>query len=589
MDEDEAPRLPPEAPARTGTGLIVGRVVEGTSTQGVPGAVVNLSGAGAKPQRVQSDDDGRFVFRDLPAGTLVLMAIKTGYIGGMSGQRIARGPNRPVELADGERLGDVTLRLWKPGAVSGTITDDRGEPVPGLQVLLSERILFDGRRQLSGPRTAVTDDRGLYRFGTVGPGEYIVFARSEPESGRALMSIVGSDMSAAMSIMSRAMGTMRPEDLISLDPSLMVYPPTFYPAVLSASQASPVAVRSGEDRSGIDLRVKLVPMGRISGTVTDQGQPVAQMMIRLLLADEPGHEIAVTQTSTGADGRFAFIGVPDGRYVVQGTLAPRGQQDFSPMRGAPAGGRGLARGPLPAGPTLSVAATVATDDPGAATLALVATRGVAWRGRVVFEGSAPPPAPDALQQIGVTIVTTDATRAFGLNLLGRVEPDGTLMTLGVPPGQYRLRAVAPSPWRLKSAMAGGRDVADVALEADSPDAATLLLTFVDRPDATLSGTVRNARGDADPDAIVFIFPADERQRTDFTAQSRRIRAARTTKAGLYAIPGLPAGDYFVAVGADEAVDGWLEPATLERLSRGAVRVQIVDGVNKSQDLRGGGK
>ncbi|HEX7778129.1 MAG TPA: carboxypeptidase-like regulatory domain-containing protein, partial [Vicinamibacterales bacterium] len=79
------------SPARTGSGVIVGRVVDSMSTSAVPGAIVTITGAGAAPQRVQVDASGRFLFRDLPNGEFSIVAARPGYVGGLTGQRLPSG------------------------------------------------------------------------------------------------------------------------------------------------------------------------------------------------------------------------------------------------------------------------------------------------------------------------------------------------------------------------------------------------------------------------------------------------------------------------------------------------------------------
>jgi hypothetical protein len=313
---------------------------------------------------------------------------------------------------------------------------------------------------------------------------------------------------------------------------------------------------------------------------------VAQMVIRLVVADDAGQEIPISTELTDSDGRFGFLGIPHGRYVLRGTQVPRLAPDAF-GRGAPGRGRGMPPTSLPTGPTLAVTTTVTAGEPGTGTLAIMAERGVPWRGRVMFEGSAP--VPDDLTQIVFSLAASEGTPSeLSAGILGRADVDRTFTTLGVPAGKFLLRAGAPPPWRLSSAIAGGRDLIDVAGESGTTELTDIIVTFVDRPDATLSGTVTTPRGDPDPEAIVFVFPVDPRLRSDLTAQARRLRAARTRKTGYYAVPGLPAGDYLVAAGTDELFSNWLNPAVLDRLSRGAVRVSIADGTSKTQDLRSGG-
>ena len=137
-----------------------------------------------------TDAQGRFVFRNLPKGTYSLMAtiggsgyspsgfIVTGlghqigaYLDGSYGQRRPGGPSQSIDLAEGERIGDAVIRLWKGGAISGRVFDEAGEPLVDVAVAAVQRGA-DGRLY-TGP-TDRTDDRGAYRIATLKPGSYLV-------------------------------------------------------------------------------------------------------------------------------------------------------------------------------------------------------------------------------------------------------------------------------------------------------------------------------------------------------------------------------------------------------------------------------
>jgi hypothetical protein len=59
-------------------------------------------------------------------------------------------------------------------AVSGTVSDEAGEPVVGVEIRVFERRYLAGRKRLVAGGTQFTDDRGVYRLGTLPPGDYIV-------------------------------------------------------------------------------------------------------------------------------------------------------------------------------------------------------------------------------------------------------------------------------------------------------------------------------------------------------------------------------------------------------------------------------
>ena len=147
----------PSAPTPAPTGLIVGRVVDAAGGAPISGAVVMITGGAptavttlptgevitsvaqpgtgmspgsSAPRQVITDSDGRFLFRELGKGRHTIRVNAAGYLPGASGQNRPGGTAQPVELAgDAEKIGGIVVRMWKGAAMSGTITDEAGEPV----------------------------------------------------------------------------------------------------------------------------------------------------------------------------------------------------------------------------------------------------------------------------------------------------------------------------------------------------------------------------------------------------------------------------------------------------------------------------
>ena len=174
-----APPPPPAAPgqrAATGTGVILGQVIDAGTGRPVPGARVTLSGVAdraatlfstglmtfdtfsamqmemelaggaagvgaANAQRVIADGEGRFVFRNLARGSFPISTSMPGYIPGSAGRFRHDGPARPVELDDGERKTDVVIRMWKYASLSGFVVDEHNEPVVGVMVRAVRRTI----------------------------------------------------------------------------------------------------------------------------------------------------------------------------------------------------------------------------------------------------------------------------------------------------------------------------------------------------------------------------------------------------------------------------------------------------------------
>ncbi len=114
------------APAAA-TGLVMGTVVEGLSDRPVAGALVNLM---PLDRWVLTDAQGHFVFSELPTPRAYsLVAFKTGFISGVVRPTARVRPDWFLRLGDGERIGDLIVPLWKHASITGTITDEAGEPM----------------------------------------------------------------------------------------------------------------------------------------------------------------------------------------------------------------------------------------------------------------------------------------------------------------------------------------------------------------------------------------------------------------------------------------------------------------------------
>src|SRR4249919_1131210 len=129
----------PEPPASS---IVAGRVVDATTGQPIAGAIVTPAGSAASvaattspgPARVLTSANGNFVLRGLARGSLVLTATKGGYVNSTYGQRRPGGSTQPIPIDADQRITDLELRMWKFGAIAGTIVDEAGDPVVGTRV-----------------------------------------------------------------------------------------------------------------------------------------------------------------------------------------------------------------------------------------------------------------------------------------------------------------------------------------------------------------------------------------------------------------------------------------------------------------------
>jgi hypothetical protein len=572
------PAPPSRPPMRVGTGLILGRVVDGQTTTAVPDALVTLTGGGAA-LKVLTDAEGRFLFTKLPDGPLSIGASKAGYASGRYGQRSPRGPGRVLTLAAGARVGDAVVRLWKLAAISGVVQDEAGDPAVGVEVRLIDRLVTDDGERVLAPgaaAVAMTDDRGMYRFAAVSPGEYVVLARSPSDMAmRVLMSLAMADQSAIAAVAQRAAAAAgHIENLVDIDSTLRIVAPTFYGGA-GPGGAQPIRVRAGEERRGIDVRVAAVAVARVAGTLLEDGAPVGMARVRLTAGDS---EIDVATATSDQTGRFVMMGVPAGVYTLRATRDLRAQNAQNAMMTA------TGRPATPAQPTVWARQQVVAGSSEATSLTIAMRPGPKIRGRVEFRGGATRPLPEELAQLRVSVVPPPTSPGTGA--IAQVQPDGTFETAGLAPARYRLSVMPMSsvrPWQPVSALAGAIDLLDQPVELDA-DLEDVVIVLTSDASATIEGTVTGPQGAPDPSAVVVVLPADPDR-----FSSRRRRIPHTNASGAYSASNLPAGDYVVAISTDERVEYGLDREEILRLIQSGTRITIVDGDRRTVHLRSGGE
>ncbi len=240
----------------------------------------------AKETSAVTASDGAFSFAHVAPGRYRLFASHNGYVdpnGGRGAYYGSRGMGTIFTVAAGQDVDSVVLRLTPTGVITGHVTNERDEPMPGVLIQAMKATFRSGHREFSDARTGFTDDRGEYRVWGLAPGQYYLKATNPRVWER------GS--SAAQ-----------------------VYVPTFYPGVLDAAQSQAVELHPGDEVGGINFSLSAFRAVHVRGRVlASNGLPAKSADVTLSQLTGNGF---TAEADTDPTGKFDLRGVPPGAYQV---------------------------------------------------------------------------------------------------------------------------------------------------------------------------------------------------------------------------------------------------------------------------------
>ena len=433
----QLPGMGPRQP-KTGTGRLRGRAVAAEAGTPVRRAVIRISSPDIGTKTAMTDSEGRYEFRDLPAGRFTLSASKAGYVAVQYGQTRPFEQGKPLDLAEGQAMDKADFTMPRGSVISGRLVDEFGDPMSEAMVMAMRSAWAGGRRRLQPTgRSATTNDLGQFRIYGLSPGDYYVSATM-----RGGAEMVGVEM--AMASMMGGNGSGGP---VGSNPN-SGYAPTYFPGTANGADAQKIAVATGQEAGNTDFALLPVRLAKVTGIVlSSDGKPVEGAIVTAQPKSMDGAGMMMGGAGrSDKNGAFTIASVAPGDYVLQSralqiTMSDGGDNMTFTARvgGGGEGGRQSEVGSLPI--------TVTGED--LSNVVLVTAKGASATGRLSFEGGA---APNGVTNIRVMPVAADGDGGPQMVMGGAnsVKADGTFEVKGLLGARLLRLMNVPSGWAVKS-------------------------------------------------------------------------------------------------------------------------------------------
>ena len=523
---------------------IEGLVTKDPDSQPVKKALIELiaeNQAEGRNYTTLTGSDGAFRIENIMPGRYHLFAERTGLLD--TGKEHGSTEGRILDLAAGQQLKRLHLRLQAAAVVHGRVTDEDGDPLPGAEVIVLRQTYVAGHKHWQQAGANRTNDLGEYRVANLAAGNVYISVNPPPD----YTSLIENGGAAASQ-------TRNPK----ADPSASTtYPTTYYPGTADRSQATPIPLHPG-DEFPADFTLTPSPSLSIRGSVINM-PPRASATIMLESRD---FSLIWNGTEIHKDGSFVIRDVSPGSYTI-----------LASIEGTPV--------PMTARQSLEVGSTNVEG------VRLSPQPGTTIHGRVRVESKNVAGRFD-LERVFLALQSADGEQdelAFAgretFSNLAQVAPDGSFQWSDVPAGRYYVVVVGNSAvnegWFVKSVTSGGNNISDSGLTVSGGTVAMDMV--ISANGGTVEGVAVDHKGEPLANAIIVAVPeARWRNRPD------RYRKTVADQSGRFSLRGIHPGDYTVF--AWESVDGeaYYNPDFVKASEGQGSALRISEGDRKSLEL-----
>ena len=564
------------------------------------GPAAGARGRGGQPQQqslnvtATTDDQGRFQFKDLEAGSYRIVAARNGFARQEYGQRSFNRPGTVLNVGAGQTINDVAFKLIPAGTISGRVMDSNGEPLVGVTIQ-ALRSTYDatGKRALQPAASARTNDLGEYRLYWINPGRYFVNANS----ARSFIDLINSGASQAASQAQSPQAAQAASQAATLfgpasNPNEVTdtgFGLTFYPGTTDASRAIAVDLPSGGELRAIDFTLVRTQRVKLSGRVVDgaTGRPPQNATVTVSPRDSAGPSspldafIGMDPQGSRYDsltGEFTVQNVASGSYWLQ-VIAP-GQRTPAPGAdpNAPPANPADALAVLSNINTARIPIEVSGSD--IDNLSLTVSAGISIPGRIRIDGAQA--GNQNLSSFGISLQPSSG----GINLLSvlagappRPAEDGTFSIPRITNGDYRVSVSGMGQnFYIKSVRHDQTDVLQSGLVVSQPFNGTLEVTLGMNP-GQVAGIVTDSALKPVSGVQAVLIPDQLRSRQDL------YKSAVTDQEGRFTFRAVTPGDYRLFSWEDIEPFSYFDSGVLNQYEARGKLVRVQEGSSESVEVK----
>jgi Carboxypeptidase regulatory-like domain len=263
------------------------------------------AGSSATQQSFDADEHGRFSIPLPSAGAWHLSATARGFVTQAYDEH-EQFSSAIVLTPDAPTI-DLRFQLAPEAVATGTVLDDAGEPVRNARLALltvPQPGPDTSPLPMATRATTQTDDRGIYEFANIPPGNYRITLQAQPWYAAAAQRRFGPPSSNAP----------------QLDPSLDVaYPLTWFPGVDDPSLAETITLQGGDVRQA-DFHLAPIPSVHLR-VVPPPGQqtnlrsnPIFPVVERVAPG---GNNFMPVSVNVNSQGQVDIGGLSPGLYQIR--------------------------------------------------------------------------------------------------------------------------------------------------------------------------------------------------------------------------------------------------------------------------------